>query len=240
MADTGRVALITGCGKPIGIGASTARALAAAGITVVVTDVAPARLANEHNVQGDVDPSWRGVDSLVEQIEATGAMASAAIGDVSREADARQMVETVLARYGRLDILVNNAGAPQGADRNEIENVPVEAWDQTMAVNARGAFLMSRAAVPVMRKAGWGRIVCVSSKAAFRPGPRRATYAASKAAIVGFVRSLSLDLAPHGITVNAVCPGPIRTSRAISTNRREDGDAPETCVRQRANEIPLG
>ena len=118
-------------------------------------------------MQGDVDPSWRGVDSLVEQIEAAGGHASSAIGDVSQENDARRLVETVLSRYGRLDILVNNAGAPQGADRNEIENVPVEAWDQTMAVNARGAFLMSRAAVPAMRKAGWGRIVCVSSKAAF-------------------------------------------------------------------------
>src|ERR1700681_4801999 len=98
MPDTGRVALITGCGKPIGIGASTARALAEAGVTVVVTDVAPAGLANEHNVQGDVDPSWRGVESLVEQIEAADGRASFAIGDVSQEDDARRMVETVLAR----------------------------------------------------------------------------------------------------------------------------------------------
>jgi 3-oxoacyl-[acyl-carrier protein] reductase len=240
MPSSNRVALITGCGKPIGIGASTARALAQAGITVVVTDVAPSGLANEHNVQGDVDPSWRGVDSLVGQIEADGGQASSAIGDVSQEADARRMVDTVLSRYGRLDILVNNAGAPQGADRNEIEDVPVEAWDQTMAVNARGAFLMSRAAVPVMRKAGWGRIVCVSSKAAFRPGPRRATYAASKAAIVGFTRSLSLDLAPHGITVNAVLPGPIRTTRAISTNRREFGDDLERGFAERSKAIPVG
>src|ERR1700722_10734605 len=131
MPNTGRVALITGCGKPIGIGASTARALAAAGITVVVTDVAPAGLANEHNVQGDVDPSWNGVGSLVDQIEASGGQASSAIGDVSRESDARAMVETVLSRYGRLDILVNNAGAPQGADRNEIEDGPVEGREQT-------------------------------------------------------------------------------------------------------------
>jgi len=235
-----RVALITGCGKPIGIGASTARALAAAGITVVVTDVAPSGLANEHNVQGDVDPSWRGVESLVEEIEATGGKASSAIGDVSQEDDARRMVDTVLARYGRLDILVNNAGAPQGADRNEIEDVPVEAWEQTMAVNARGTFLMSRAAVPVMRKAGWGRIVCVSSKAAFRPGARRATYAASKAAIVGFAKSLALDLAPFGITVNAVLPGPIRTTRAISTNRREFGDDLERGFAERSKAIPVG
>jgi NAD(P)-dependent dehydrogenase (short-subunit alcohol dehydrogenase family) len=240
MANEARVALITGCGKPVGIGNSTARALAATGVTVVVSDVAPAGLANEHNVQGDMDANWRGVDSLVEAIAGAGGTASSVLGDVSLEADAARMVAEVLRRHGRLDILVNNAGAPQGADRNEIEDVPVAAWDQTMAVNARGAFLMARAAVPAMRKAGWGRIVSVSSRAAFRPGPRRATYAASKAAIVGFTKSLALDLAPIGITVNAVLPGPIRTSRAISTNRREFGDDLEVGFRERAKAIPVG
>jgi 3-oxoacyl-[acyl-carrier protein] reductase len=210
MPSSARVALITGCGKPIGIGNSTARALAASGVTVVVSDVIPTGVANEHNVQGDLDPLWRGVESLVEELVRRGCTASSTLGDVGVEADAGRMVEEVLGRYGRLDILVNNAGAPQGADRNEIEDVPVEAWERTMGVNARGAFLMSRAAVPAMRKAGWGRIVSVSSKAAFRPGRHRATYAASKAAIVGFTKSLAFDLAPHGITVNAVCPGPIR------------------------------
>ena len=136
--------------------------------------------------------------------------------------------------------LVNNAGAPQGADRNEIEDVPVAAWDLTMGVNARGCFLMSRAAVPVMRRAGWGRIVSVSSRAAFRPGAKRTAYAASKAAIVGFTKSLAFDLAPCGITVNAVLPGPIRTSRAISTNRREYGDDLEVGFRERAKAIPVG
>jgi 3-oxoacyl-[acyl-carrier protein] reductase len=149
-------------------------------------------------------------------------------------------VREFLDRHGRLDLLVNNAGAPQGADRNEIEDVPVAAWDLTMSVNAKGAFLMCRAAVPAMRKSGWGRIISVSSKAAFRPGRRRATYAASKAAIVGFTKSLALDLAPLGITVNAVCPGPIRTTRAISTNRREFGDDLEFGFKERAKEIPVG
>jgi NAD(P)-dependent dehydrogenase (short-subunit alcohol dehydrogenase family) len=240
MPSETRVALITGCGKPIGIGNSTARALAAAGVTVVVSDVSAAGVANEHNVQGDMDPNWGGVDSLVAAIVQAGGVASSALGDVSVEADANRMVDEVLRRYGRLDILVNNAGAPQGADRNEIENVPVAAWDLTMGVNARGAFLMSRAAVPAMRKAGWGRIVSVSSRAAFRPGPRRIAYAASKAAIVGFTKSLSFDLAPFGITVNAVLPGPIRTSRAISTNRREYGDDPEIGFRERSKDIPVG
>jgi 3-oxoacyl-[acyl-carrier protein] reductase len=240
MTTSSRVALITGCGKPVGIGNSTARALAAAGIAVVVSDVATTGVANEHNVQGDVDPDWRGVDSLVEVIRAAGGTASATLGDVSQEADAARMVENVLKRHGRLDILINNAGAPQGADRNEIENVPVEAWDLTMGVNAKGAFLMSRAAVPAMRRAGWGRIISVSSRAAFRPGRRRATYAASKAAIVGFTKSLALDLAPLGITVNAVLPGPIRTTRAISTNRREYGDDLEVGFRERSKEIPIG
>src|SRR2546423_13243733 len=240
MPSSARVALITGCGKPVGIGNSTARALAGAGVTVVVSDVVPTGVANEHNVQGDMDSSWAGVDRLVEDLVRGGRTASSTLGDVSVEADAGRMVEEVLGRYGRLDILVNNAGAPQGADRNEIEEVPVEAWDRTMGVNAKGAFLMSRAAVPAMRKAKFGRIVSVSSKAALRPGPKRATYAASKAAILGFTRSLALDLAPYGITVNAVCPGPIRTSRAISTNRREYGDDLETGFRERAKAIPVG
>src|SRR5436190_15359493 len=158
MPHTSRVALITGCGKPIGIGNSTARALAAKGVAVVVSDVRPAGVANEHNAPGDLDANWGGVDSLVEQIEKAGGTAMAVLGDVGQEADARRMVEEVLSRYGQLDILVNNAGAPQGADRNEIEDVPVAAWDLTMGVNARGAFLMTRAAVPALRKAAWSRI----------------------------------------------------------------------------------
>ena len=125
MPHSSRVALITGCGKPIGIGNSTARALAAAGVAVVVSDVVPAGVANEHNVAGDMDSAWSGVDSLVEELVKSGRTASSTLGDVSVEADAGRMVAEVLERYGRLDILVNNAGAPQGADRNEIEDVPV-------------------------------------------------------------------------------------------------------------------
>src|SRR3974390_1695536 len=198
MPSSARVALITGCGKPVGIGNSTARALAAGGVTVVVSDVVPTGVANEHNAEGDLDHSWGGVDSLVEELVRSGRTASSTLGEVSVEADAGRMVEEVLGRYGRLDILVNNAGAPQGADRNEIEDVPVEAWERTMGVNARGAFLMSRGAVPAMRKAGWGRIISVSSKAAFRPGRHRATYPPQRRRLSGSPNRWPLISHPTG------------------------------------------
>src|SRR6266700_244807 len=191
MPHPSRVALITGCGKPIGIGNSTARALAAKGVTVVVSDVRPAGVANEHNAPGDLDTNWGGVDSLVEAIAKAGGTASAVLGDVSQEADAQRMVGEVLSRYGRLDILVNNAGAPQGADRNEIEDVPVAAWDLTMGVNAKGGFLMSRAAgspsmrsvpgrsAPRARSAPTGANMATTSKPASASDPRRSPSAVS-------------------------------------------------------------
>ena len=218
----GRVALVTGAGR--NIGRAIALALADAGAKVAV------------NVRSSRDEG----QSVVDEIAAHGGEAMLVAADVANRPEVDAMIAAIAKRFGRLDILVNNAGAPQGADRNEIEDVPVEAWDRTMGVNVRGAFLMSRAAVPAMRKASWGRIISVSSKAAFRPGKRRATYAASKAAIVGFTKSLAFDLAPFGITVNAVCPGPIRTSRAISTNRREYGEDLEVGFAERAKAIPVG
>jgi NAD(P)-dependent dehydrogenase (short-subunit alcohol dehydrogenase family) len=114
MPHSSRVALITGCGKPIGIGNSTARALAAKGVAVVVSDVRPAGIANEHNAPGDLDANWGGVDSLVEQIVKSGGTATAVLGDVSQGGRCPPHTEEVLSRYGRLDILVNNAGAPAG------------------------------------------------------------------------------------------------------------------------------
>src|SRR5512146_3591594 len=102
MPHSARVALITGCGKPVGIGNSTARALAAKGVAVVVSDLRPAGVANEFNAAEATDANWGGVDSLVEQIARAGGTASSVLGDVSQEADSQRMVAEVLARYGRL------------------------------------------------------------------------------------------------------------------------------------------
>ena len=105
---------------------------------------------------------------------------------------------------------------------------------------SRAAAITSAAVVPHMRRAGWGRIVKVSSRAAFRPGRKRVVYAASKAAIVGLTKSIAYDLAALDMPVNAVLPGPIWTTRAVSTNRREFGDDLEIGFRERAKGIPVG
>src|SRR5215472_16190241 len=121
-----RVALITGCGHALGIGDAVARTLSAAGVTVNVNDIVPGGLDNHDQSPAGlyaalgVDPNWRGLESLVSAIDDAGGTASAIIGDVSSEADARRMVAEVVDRHGSLDILVNNAAAAQGPDRVDI------------------------------------------------------------------------------------------------------------------------
>ena len=211
------MALVTGCGKRDGSGQRIARTLAASGATVVVSDREPSGVLNRRQqVVGVGDQgSWRGVESLAEEINATGGAATAVLGDIGDEDDASRMVDEAVKRYGRLDILVNNAAAPQGADRADISEVPIEVWDEVIRVNLRGTYLMSRAAVPAMREGRWGRIINVSSMAGVTGAPRSTAYSASKAGILGFTRALSMDVAPWGITVNAICPGAVGTSRAI-------------------------
>jgi len=235
-----RVALVTGCGKALGIGSATARELARAGYTVVVSDVEPEGIANDLDTASDRSASWKGLASLVEEIQSHSGVASSIVGDVCVETDAQRMVTEVLARYGRLDILVNNAGAPHGDDRGDIEDVTLAAWERVMAVNVRGVFLMSRAAVGAMRARRWGRIVNIASAIVRHAIPRRTAYTTSKAAVVGFTQSLALDVAPWGITVNAVCPGSIRTARAISSTRKAGWDDIEEGLRERAKGIPVG
>ena len=240
MQGVKRVALVTGCAKQVGIGRSTVLALSAAGFTVVASDVTASGAANQHDVSATTAGGWRGLESLVEEVTRSGGTASSVIGDVSLEADANRMVQEAIARHGRLDVLVNNAAAPHGADRNEIEDVPVEAWDRVMAVNARGTFLMCRAAIPGMRKAKWGRIINISSKAVGRGSTKRTAYVASKAAIVGLTKALAMDLGASGITVNAIMPGPVLTSRATSTNQREFGGDQAAAIAERAKAVPVG
>ncbi len=234
-----RVALVTGCGKENGIGAAIAQRLARDGFIVVVTDVAAAGVDNDNTIARE-GTGWQGLDTLVARIEEAGGQAMSLTGDVSAEADAQSLVDRAVEAYGRLDVLVNNAGAPHGRDRGQIEEVPLEAWETVMAINVRGPFLMSRAVVPHMKARGWGRIVSMASVAGMQPLPERAAYCASKAAVIGFTRSLAHDLAPHGITVNCVCPGSIRTDRAISSTLRAGWSDVDAGLAERAKAIPAG
>jgi NAD(P)-dependent dehydrogenase (short-subunit alcohol dehydrogenase family) len=235
-----RVALITGCGKPDGMGRAIARTLAAGGVAVVVTDKQPTGVLNRRQevVGVSQDPSWRGLESVVEEITAAGGTASMATGDISEEGDARRLVDAAVSRHDRLDILVNNAAAPQGLDRQDIEDVPIEVFDRVMRINARGTYLMCRFAVPVMRRQRWGRIVSISSMAGMIGAPRSTAYSASKAAIIGFTRALSMDVASWGITVNAICPGGVGTSRAVLSEDPNLDVAAE--LERRGRNVPVG
>jgi NAD(P)-dependent dehydrogenase (short-subunit alcohol dehydrogenase family) len=221
------------------MGRSIALALAGAGVAVAVTDMRATGVLNRRQeVVGVTDESWGGVDSLVEEITAAGGNAMAQLGDISVVEDAQRMVDGAFAWRDRLDILVNVAGAPQGLDRQDIEDVPIEAWDRQIAVNLRGTYLMSRYAVPHMRAQRWGRIINISSQAGQVAAAMSTAYSASKAGILGFTRALSADVAPWGITVNAIAPGMVATSRAfLSLDPNIDTDAE---IKRRGARLAVG
>lgn len=239
MSEVTRAALVTGCGKQDGVGRATALRLAARGVAVMVTDRAPTGVLNRRQeVVGVKDDGWRGLESVVEEIEAAGGKAAATTGDIGEVADADRMVGECVERFGRIDILVNNAAAPQGLDRQEICSVPLEVFDDVIRINLRGTYLMCRAAVPFMREQRYGRIVSVSSMAGVVAAPYSTAYSSSKAGILGLTRSLAMDVARWGITVNAVCPAGIATSRAV-LSLDPDLDV-EAEIARRSERIPLG
>ena len=235
---TARVALITGCGKSEGIGAATAKALAAAGIAVMVSDVMEGGMPNALGAQLTADSP--GLVGLVHEITQSGGSASWTCGDITDERDAARMVSETTERYGHVDILVNNAAAPHGEDRADIERVTLKAWEELMAINLRGVFLMSRAVIGPMRKQGWGRIVNVASAIVKYPRPNRVAYTASKAGVIGFTTALALDVASAGITVNAICPGSTVTSRFYSTATRSGYKDMKTALSETSKGVPLG
>src|SRR5262245_58421481 len=192
---TGRTALITGGSR--GIGRATADLLARAGARVAINYVRDEAAAN----------------AAVREIRAAGGEAMALAGDVSDEAVARQLVRDVVAAWGRLDILINNAGI---WDEDVAGRGDVAVWDRTYAINLRGAFLVTDAAVPHLEKHG-GAIVFVSSTAGQRGEARHSAYAASKGALISYTKSLAAELGPRGIRVNAVAPGWVDTDMSASS-----------------------
>jgi NAD(P)-dependent dehydrogenase (short-subunit alcohol dehydrogenase family) len=217
----GTCVLVTGCGRVRGIGRALSVAFARAGADVVATDIATGGTRNE-NEEGleEIRLGWTGLESLAKEIEGLGRQILTLEGDVSRAADAERFVKEALTRFGRIDVLVNNAAAPHGADRRLLWEVPEEAWDLVIDVNLKGTFLMSRAVIPHMLSRRSGRIVNMASISGKRGTPRRGAYTASKFGVIGLTQAMAQELAPHGITVNAICPGSVDTSRRESTSRR--------------------
>ncbi|MGO1184255.1 MAG: SDR family NAD(P)-dependent oxidoreductase [Micrococcaceae bacterium] len=232
-----QIALVSGCGKPDGMGQAIARRLAADGATLVIMDREPRGVANDRQDRLGQVPS-SGLGEFAEQLRADGTRVETGLADLADRDSVHQVMKQVEDRFGQLDVLVNNAAAPQGADRRDIAEVPDDAFDLLIDVNVRGTYAMCRAAVPLMRKGRYGRIVNISSMAGLTAAPSSVAYSASKAAVIGLTRALSMDLGPWGITVNAVCPGLVATSRAILDPSAEV-DVEQT-LQQRGRSIPVG
>jgi 3-oxoacyl-[acyl-carrier protein] reductase len=235
-----RAALVTGCGKRDGMGQAIAHRLAADGLAVLVTDREKAGVLNTRQERAGVleRNRWDGLDELVAEIRSRGGTAESALGDIADPEAAPRLVGAAVEAFGRLDVLVNNAAAPQGPDRADIESVPFEVWDRLIRVNLTGTFLMCRAAVPVMRRQRHGRIVSISSMAGLSAAPFSTAYSASKAGVIGLTRAMAMDVAAWGITVNAICPGLVGTSRAI-LDPDPDLDVDATLA-ARGQRIPVG
>ncbi len=203
----GKVALVTGAGRDLGIGAAIARRLAAEGCMIVVTDVpataATAAARPTENTSDDVDAIVKGI------VDAGGAAIGAAC-DVLVEEQVAAAIAQASEAFGGIDILVNNAGI--GFLMSPITETSAEDWDKVLGVNLRGAFLATKHAARQMIEQGrGGRIVNIASQAAKSGFPYASAYCSSKHGMVGLTRVSAIELGQHGITVNAICPNHITT-----------------------------
>lgn len=216
MSDTPRTVIVTGAAR--GIGASVARRLSREGHAIAIIDL-------------DADAC----QSIVDEIVAEGGTAQGFAADVSEEASVEAAVDAIALALGHPLVLVNNAGILRD---NLLFKMTVDDWDAVMGVHLRGAFLMSRAAQRHMIEAGWGRIVNLSSTSAL--GNRgQANYAAAKAGMQGFTKTLAIELGRYGVTVNAIAPGFIESEMTIATAARI-GISFEDLKSSMVKEIPVG
>lgn len=191
-----RVALVTGASR--GLGLACARRLAADGVAVAL-----------------VGRDGHALSAAADALRAEGASAVPLVADVrSREACA-DAVAAAVANFGRLDVLVNAAGV---FPRRPLLNMTADDWHHVLDINVLGTYFMMIEAIPHMRAVGSGRIVNVSSIDGVKAHPPNAHYAASKAAVISITRSIALEVAPEGIVVNAVAPGPLATDTAKATD----------------------
>lgn len=205
---TGRVAVISGAGSDSGIGFAAAELLGRLGARVMLAATSDR------------------VHDRAAELRDLGVDAAATVGDLTDEPAVDDLIAGTLKRWERLDIVVNNAGMVSTTDpdyqEGSADELGLDSWRASMRRNLDTAFLLSRAALPHLRACRWGRVVMVSSVT----GPVMAmrgdvAYAAAKAGMVGLARALAIDVAPDGITVNAVAPGWVETSSQLDHEKRE-------------------
>ena len=194
----GRSAVVTGGGR--GVGAEVARLLAAHGASVLVA----ARTSSE-------------VEGVAAELQRSGATAAAATCDVSDPGSIATLAANAKDAFGPIDILVNNAGIATAAP---LARTTLDEWNRVLAINATGAFLCMQAFVPGMLERKWGRVVNVASTLALTGYRYTCAYTASKHALLGLTRSVAAEAAPHGVTVNAVCPSYLDTRMTEETLAR--------------------
>lgn len=167
-------------------------------------------------------------EKALQQFLADNPAASGSLADVADAKQVDAMFGDLAVRYGRLDILINNAGIA-GPVAN-LEDISTDDWDRTVAVDLSGQFYVTRRAIPMMKAAGSGSIINISSTAALFGCPMRAPYTASKWAVIGLTKTLAMELGPWGIRVNAICPGSVegdRIERVIEVDARRRGKSVE-------------
>jgi 3-oxoacyl-[acyl-carrier protein] reductase len=206
----GKKALVTGGAR--GIGAAIATAFAREGADVAVLDL-----------------KREAAQARASELAGFGVGTFAASADVSDEAEVEAAVKEVEKALGRIDILVNNAGIDT---TSVVAEMSTAMWDQMMAVNLRSVFLCTRAVLKPMIARKFGRIINIASQLGHKGAPEMAHYSAAKAGVIGFTRSLAYEVARDGVTVNAICPGPIETELFKAL--------PEEWKKRKLNELPIG
>jgi len=235
----GKVAIVTGSGRAKGLGEAMVKRLASEGCRVVVSDIGAARGAE---IPADAIGTSAGIDQVVSEIRAAGGEAIGIACDVLEESSVKALVAKTVAHYGKLDIMVNNAGI--GYLMKPLVEMEQSNWDAVLGVNLRGVFFgIKHAAIQMIAQQQGGRIINIGSQASKSGFPFAGPYVASKHGVVGLTRTAAIELGPHRITVNTICPNHVTTGLGDWQNKffsAATGRSEETYLKDMRAKIPLG